>query len=129
MKVFTNGCFDVLHRGHAELLKYCRSIGGTVIVGLNSDASVRRLKGPARPTNCEDDRRFLLKSMSYVDDVIVFEEDTPYNLIKQIKPDVIVKGSDYSIEQVAGNDLCEVRIFDLLDGYSSTKTIQSIDNR
>ena len=127
--VFTNGCFDVLHRAHIELLNYCASIGDRVIVGLNSDDSVKRLKGEHRPINNEKDRKFILESLECVDDVIVFSEDTPYKLIKLIRPDVIVKGGDYEREKVAGSDLCEVKIFEYIDGYSTTKTIQNITNR
>lgn len=125
MKVFTNGCFDVLHRGHIELLSYCANIG-EVIVGLNSDKSVRRLKGNSRPINNQDDRRIILESIKYVSEVIVFEEDTPYELIKILKPDLIVKGGDYLPNEVVGYDLAEVRIFDTLKGYSSTTVIESL---
>jgi D-beta-D-heptose 7-phosphate kinase/D-beta-D-heptose 1-phosphate adenosyltransferase len=124
--IFTNGCFDVLHRGHIELLKYCKELGDIVFVGLNSDKSVKRLKGLSRPYNTEEDRKFLLKSIKYVDVVQVFDEDTPYNLIKKIKPNVIVKGGDYKPEEVVGNDLCEVKIFNFVDGYSTTKTLEKI---
>ena len=127
--IFTNGCFDILHRGHVELLKYCKSIGGYVIVGLNSDESVKRLKGNSRPINKQLDRKIILQSLKFVDKVIVFNEDTPYNLIRDINPDIIVKGGDYKKKDVVGNDLCEVRIFNYVDGYSTTKTIQNITNR
>ena len=127
--VFTNGCFDIIHRGHIELLKYCKTLGDEVIVGLNSDDSVRRLKGETRPINLASDRKAVLEAMSCVDKVVVFEEDTPYNLIKNIKPDVIVKGGDYNKENVVGGDLCEVIIFKYLNGYSTTKTIKSLSNR
>ena len=89
--VFTNGCFDILHRGHMELLRYCKSLG-TVTVGINSDASVERLKGPFRPYFNQDDRKFMLESCKYVDEVLLFEEDTPYALIEKLRPDIIVKG-------------------------------------
>ena len=125
MKVFTNGCFDVLHRGHIELLSYCASIG-EVLVGLNSDKSVKRLKGNDRPVNNEKDRKLILESIRYVNEVIVFEEDTPYELIKLLKPDLIVKGGDYLPNDVVGYDLCEVRIFDTINGYSSTAVINSL---
>jgi rfaE bifunctional protein nucleotidyltransferase chain/domain len=125
MKVFTNGCFDVLHRGHVELLSYCANIG-EVVVGLNSDKSVRRLKGKSRPINNQDDRRIILESIKYVSEVIIFEEDTPYELIKILKPDLIVKGGDYLPNEVVGYDLTEVRIFNTLKGYSSTAVIESL---
>ncbi len=124
--IFTNGCFDVLHRGHIELLKYCHSLGKVVIVGLNSDASVKRLKGDKRPINNQQDRKLMLESIKYVDKVIVFKEDTPYNLIKEVNPDVIVKGGDYKPQDVVGKDICEVKIFNNVPGYSTTKAIQNI---
>lgn len=123
MKVFTNGCFDVLHLGHIQLLEFCASFG-KVIVGLNSDDSVRRLKGTSRPINSVDARKKILESVKYVHEVHIFEEDTPYELIKSVKPNLIVKGGDYKIEEVVGNDLCDVIIFDTVVGYSSTKLIQ-----
>ena len=126
--IFTNGCFDILHRGHLELLQYCASLG-SVIVGLNSDKSVQRLKGSDRPVNTQEDRKFLLESLRYVDEVKIFDEDTPYNLIKEKKPDIIVKGGDYRVQDVVGHDLAEVRIFQIINGYSTTKTIQGISDR
>jgi rfaE bifunctional protein nucleotidyltransferase chain/domain len=125
MKVFTNGCFDVLHRGHVELLSYCANIG-EVVVGLNSDKSVKRLKGNGRPINNQKDRKIVLESIKYVSKVIIFEEDTPYELIKILKPDLIVKGGDYLPNEVVGHDLSKVRIFNTLEGYSSTETINSL---
>jgi len=126
--VFTNGCFDIIHRGHIELLKFCKGSGNRVIVGLNSDESVRRLKGENRPLVKQDDRRVILESIRFVDEVIIFDDLTPYNLIKSLNPDVIVKGSDYNKESVVGNDLCKVVIFELIDGYSTTETIQDISS-
>ena len=123
MKVFTNGCFDVLHLGHIELLKYASSLG-EVIVGLNSDESVRRLKGPSRPFNNEQTRMKILESIKYVGSVHVFREDTPYELIKFIKPNLIVKGGDYRVDEVVGNDLCEVKIFNIVEGHSSSSLIE-----
>ena len=128
MKVFTNGCFDILHRGHLELLSYCAqlacpALGGWVVVGLNSDSSIKKIKGEHRPVNHENDRKFALESLKFVDQVCIFDEDTPYELIKKIRPDVIVKGGDYETETVVGNDLCDVRIFNYLEGYSSTNLI------
>ena len=124
-KIFTNGCFDVLHRGHFELLKYCKSLG-YVIVGLNSDTSVAELKGPSRPVFSQEDRTFMLLSCKYVDEVHVFDEETPYHLIKQTKPDIIVKGGDYTVDTVVGSDLCDVKIFNYIDGYSTTNTLEKI---
>lgn len=125
MKVFTNGCFDVLHLGHVELLHYCASFGD-VIVGLNSDASVKRLKGDSRPINSEQARMRILKSIKYVSEVFIFEEDTPYELIKSLKPDMIVKGGEYKAEEVVGNDISKVKIFKTIPGYSSTNIINKI---
>jgi len=122
--IFTNGCFDILHRGHFELLKHCSSLG-SVVVGLNSDASVKRLKGSERPFFSAADRLFALQSCKYVDKVIIFHEDTPLSLIKKIKPDIIVKGGDYAPEEVVGSSLCEVRIFNYIEGYSTTKVLES----
>ena len=127
-KIFTNGCFDILHRGHLELLKFCKGLG-YVVVGLNPDVSVHHLKGPSRPINKQEDRKFLLESLKYVDEVVLFNELTPYNLIKKENPDIIVKGGDYTPGDVVGNDLAAVIIYDFIDGYSTTKTIQRISNR
>lgn len=123
--IFTNGCFDVLHRGHFELLKYCRSLG-KVIVGVNTDNSVKRLKGKSRPFFNQQDRVFMLESCKYVDEVLLFDEDNPYNLIKRVKPDIIVKGGDYNPTEVVGNDLAEVVIFNYIDGYSTSNTLAGI---
>ncbi len=121
--IFTNGCFDILHRGHFELLKHCSSLG-RVIVGINSDSSVKRLKGQERLFFSEADRVFALESCRYVDEVIVFEEDTPLSLITKVKPDIIVKGRDYKPEDVVGANLCDVKIFNYIDGYSTTKVLE-----
>ena len=124
--VFTNGCFDILHRGHIELLRYCKSIGKHVVVGINSDESVKSLKGPTRPYFCQEDRKLMLESLRFVNKVVIFSEPTPYDLISKIKPDVLVKGGDYSISQIVGNELCEVKIFNYLDGYSTTNILNNI---
>jgi len=134
MIIFTNGCFDILHRGHVELLKYCASLscparGGKVVIGLNSDASVKRLKGSQRPVNPQEDRKFLLENLTCVDEVEIFEEDTPYELIKKINPDIIVKGGDYEKENVVGSDICEVRLFNYKEGYSTTNALQRLQNK
>lgn len=126
--VFTNGCFDILHRGHVELLQYCKSIG-YVVVGLNSDESIRRLKGSSRPINNQNDRRDVLLSLRCVDAVIIFDEDTPYQLIQRLSPDVIVKGGDYRPEDVVGRDMAPVRIFNSVPGYSTTSLIERASNR
>jgi D-beta-D-heptose 7-phosphate kinase/D-beta-D-heptose 1-phosphate adenosyltransferase len=122
-RVFTNGCFDVLHKGHFKLLEYCKSLG-YVIVGLSGDISVKKLKGFCRPVNAENDRKYMLESCKFVDRVVVFNEKTPYALIKHLKPDIIVKGGDYKKEDVVGNDVAEVKIFDYIDGYSTTSMIK-----
>ena len=126
--VFTNGCFDVLHRGHVTYLAEARDLGNCLVVGLNSDASVKRLKGENRPINNENDRALLLAALSFVDYIIIFEEDTPKNLIEQVKPDILVKGGDYKIEDIVGADFVlknggEVLTIDFVDGYSSSKII------
>lgn len=127
-KIFTNGCFDILHLGHIELLKFCKSLG-YVVVGLNSDKSIKKLKGENRPIFSEQERKVLLESLKFVDEVIIFDELTPYDLIKTITPDIIVKGSDYAADNVIGKDLAEVILFETINGYSTTKKIQDIINR
>lgn len=123
--IFTNGCFDVIHAGHLKLLEFCASLG-TVIVGINSDASIRKIKGDLRPINNEFDRQYILSGFRFVDKVIIFDEDNPYQLIQQIKPDIIVKGGDYLKSEVIGNDLAEVRIFPLVSGLSTSKILSKI---
>jgi rfaE bifunctional protein nucleotidyltransferase chain/domain len=127
--IFTNGCFDIFHRGHLELIKYAKSLGGWLIIGLNSDSSIKRIKGTERPINCQQDRAALLKSLKYVDEVKIFNEDTPLKLIEAIRPDIIVKGGDYAPEQVVGSHIAEVKIFRTINGYSTTKIIQSLVDR
>ena len=123
--VFTNGCFDILHTGHFELLAEAKSLGGKLIVGINSDESVRRFKGPKRPINNVNKRKKQLELLSWVDEVIVFDEDTPYRLIKEITPHVIVKGGDYTVEQVVGHDLANVHLVPTIEGYSTTQIIEA----
>ena len=124
-QIFTNGCFDVLHKGHIELLKYCRGLG-YVTVGLNSDESVTRLKGIGRPVNSQEDRKLMLESLKYVDQVVIFGEDTPLRLIQELRPDVIVKGGDYTSTNVIGNEIAKVMIFSTVKGYSTTETLKRI---
>tara|TARA_B100000925_G_scaffold281863_1_gene254097 strand:+ start:3049 stop:3465 length:417 start_codon:yes stop_codon:yes gene_type:complete len=129
--VFTNGCFDILHAGHVQMLNEAKKQGSYLIVGLNSDASVKRLKGESRPVNKESDRKFLLENIKAVDEVIIFEEDTPLNLIKRIEPDVLVKGGDWSLDQIVGGDFVienggEVKSLIFKDGYSTTNIIQKV---
>lgn len=132
--VFTNGCFDILHRGHATYLAQARELGDLLVVGLNTDASVRRLKGPSRPVNCEHDRAFLLAALACVDFVILFDEDTPAELIRQVRPDVLVKGGDYTLDNIVGADFVlqnggTVTTIPFVDGYSTTLTLQKISQQ
>lgn len=122
--IFTNGCFDVLHLGHLKLLKFAKQQGDKLVVAINSDASVKKLKGETRPKFTQEDRKAMLESLSIVDEVIVFDEDTPYELIKKIQPDVIVKGGDYTVETVVGHDLAEVVIFPRVKDYSTSKILE-----
>jgi len=125
--VFTNGCFDILHVGHVKYLQVAKSFGDVLIVGLNSDESVSRLKGPTRPVNIAEDRAYLLAALEAVDFVVPFGEDTPYELIKMIKPDTLVKGGDYKGKSVVGTEFAtELKLVDFVDGKSTTKTIQKI---
>jgi D-beta-D-heptose 7-phosphate kinase/D-beta-D-heptose 1-phosphate adenosyltransferase len=123
--VFTNGCFDILHVGHVKLLEYCSTLGD-VVVGLNSDASVKRLKGANRPVNNQDSRKTVLESLRFVSQVLIFDEDTPYNLISVLKPDLIVKGGDYNPSEVVGSDIAVVLIFPTRDGFSTSGIIEKM---
>ena len=123
--VFTNGCFDILHRGHADYLAKAADLGSKLIVGVNTDASVRKLKGEARPIQDEQSRLFILASLACVDAVILFDEETPYNLIKKIQPDILVKGSDYTPENIVGYDIVNAKggkviTIDFIPGYSTS---------
>ena len=123
--VFTNGCFDILHAGHVSILEFSRSKGDVLVVGLNSDASVRRLKGPTRPINKQQDRALVLAALESVNYVCIFEEDTPYNLIKAVRPDVLVKGGDYKPTEIVGREFAgKVVRFALLKGRSTTGIIK-----
>ena len=129
--VFTNGCFDILHLGHIDYLSKAADQGDILIIGLNSDNSVNILKGKNRPFINENARALLLAAIGFVNAVILFDEETPYNLIKQINPDVLVKGSDYKTEEIAGYDIVqagggEVRTIELLEGYSTTDIVDKI---
>jgi D-beta-D-heptose 7-phosphate kinase/D-beta-D-heptose 1-phosphate adenosyltransferase len=125
--IFTNGCFDILHKGHVDYLRKSKSLGAKLIVGINSDASVKRLKGINRPINNQDDRKTVLESLDCVDEVIIFDEDTPYDLIKNLNPSMITKGGDYKTEEVVGNDLAEVVIIPFVEGYSTTKVLEKMN--
>ena len=123
--VFTNGVFDILHTGHFELLAEAKSLGDKLVVGINSDASVKRLKGKDRPINDAVKRVRQLEILPWVDRVVLFSDDTPYELIKKLKPHVIVKGGDYTVEQVVGHDLAEVHLVPTVEGYSTTQIIEA----
>ena len=122
--IFTNGCFDIVHIGHIKLLNFAKNQGDKLIVGINSDSSIKHLKGKKRPINNQIDRKYFLENIKSVDEVHIFSEDTPYNLIKSIMPDIIVKGSDYNPDDVIGNDLADVICFPVIPGYSTTNIIE-----
>ncbi len=125
--IFTNGCFDLLHAGHVRYLEQAKSFGDVLILGLNSDNSVKALKGNNRPINPQIDRAYILAALEAVDFVVVFDEDTPLNLIKAIKPDVLVKGSDYEGKEIIGQNIAhELKLVQFIDGKSTTKTIEKI---
>ncbi|MCT7520078.1 D-glycero-beta-D-manno-heptose-7-phosphate kinase [Aliarcobacter cryaerophilus] len=125
--VFTNGCFDILHVGHVKYLEVAKSYGDVLILGLNADSSVKKLKGPTRPINTQDDRAYILASLESVDYVVIFEEETPYELIKLIKPHILVKGGDYEGKEVVGQDIAdELKLVQFVDGKSTTNTIKRI---
>lgn len=129
--VFTNGCFDVFHRGHAEYLAKAAALGTKLIVGLNTDASVRRLKGENRPVNDEEARALVLASLIYTDKIILFDEDTPLELIRFIQPDLLVKGNDYKPENIVGYDIVKAKggkvvTIDLTPDFSSTSILSKI---
>ncbi len=127
--VFTNGCFDIIHAGHVDYLEKAKSLGDVLVVGLNSDESIKRIKGPERPINIQEHRKRVLEALKPVDLVIIFDEDTPERLIKEIKPDVLVKGGDWKIENIVGADFVksyggEVKTIDFVYDISTTKIIQ-----
>lgn len=129
--VFTNGCFDLLHVGHVRYLKQAKALGSILVVGVNSDASVKKLKGPQRPLQNEKDRAEILASLAAVDYVIIFDQETPLELIQQIRPDVLTKGGDWSVEQIVGSDFVlsqggEVRSLQFVEERSTTKIIQKM---
>ncbi|MEA3314596.1 MAG: D-glycero-beta-D-manno-heptose-7-phosphate kinase [Campylobacterota bacterium] len=127
--VFTNGCFDILHKGHVQYLDTAKSYGDVLILGLNSDSSVKALKGENRPINNENDRAYILSALESVDYVVIFDEDTPLNLIELVQPDILVKGGDYEGKVVVGSDIAkEVKLVTFVDGKSTTKTIEKINS-
>lgn len=133
MLVFTNGCFDILHLGHVDYLEKAKNTGDKLIIGLNTDASVRLLKGPDRPINDEMSRARLLAALSFVDLVILFNEETPLELIRAVEPDILVKGNDYEIKNIVGAKFVmenggKVITLDLIEGVSTTRIINKIKN-
>lgn len=127
--VFTNGCFDLLHIGHVRYLEQAKSLGDVLIVGINSDASVRELKGPTRPIQNENDRAEILASLKAVNHTVIFDEETPLQLIKQVKPNLLVKGGDWKIDQIVGSDFVlsiggEVKSLQFIQGRSTTTIIE-----
>jgi D-beta-D-heptose 7-phosphate kinase / D-beta-D-heptose 1-phosphate adenosyltransferase len=129
--VFTNGCFDLLHVGHITLLEDCRRFGSKLVLGLNTDASVRKLKGPARPIVGENERARVMAALAAVDAVVLFDEETPLNLIRALKPDVLVKGGDYTVETVVGHEDViasggRVEIVPTVEGFSTTNLVKKL---
>ena len=132
--VFTNGCFDILHRGHIQYLTQAADLGDALVIGLNTDSSVKKLKGPLRPYLDEQSRALILASLGFVSAVVLFDEETPYNLIKKIQPHYLVKGGDYKVEEIVGYDIVRalgghVMTIPLVEGYSSTGVIDKITGR
>ncbi|MBT3208915.1 MAG: D-glycero-beta-D-manno-heptose 1-phosphate adenylyltransferase [Bacteroidetes bacterium] len=129
--VFTNGCFDIIHRGHIEYLAQAADLGDVLIIGLNTDNSVRKLKGENRPVQEQNSRALILAAMSFVSNIILFDEQTPYELIKLVQPDILVKGSDYKIEDIVGYDILKakggkVETIDFVEGFSTTEIFSRI---
>ena len=132
--VFTNGCFDIIHLGHIDYLAKAAALGNKLVIGLNTDASTRRLKGPNRPINDENARAMIMASFSFVDAVVLFDEDTPFNLIKTIQPNILVKGADYRAEDIVGYDIVKakggkVETLEYLPGYSTSLIEKRIRER
>ncbi len=132
--VFTNGCFDIIHAGHVHYLKECKRLGDILVVGINSDDSIRRLKGEKRPILPLEMRAYVLSNICAVDYVVPFKEDTPYNLIKEIKPDILVKGGDWDIDRIVGRDIVEsyggkVLTIPFEFDISTTKIVEEIKRR
>jgi len=131
--VFTNGCFDIIHRGHIEVLAQTADLGDKLIIGLNSDTSIQKLKGKNRPIIEQQSRAILLASLEFVDAVVIFSEDTPLKLISALLPDVLAKGGDYEIEAIVGHEIVQqnggkVKLVAFVDGFSSTTIIEKIKN-
>lgn len=131
--VFSNGCFDILHLGHIDYLEKAGQLGSKLVIGINSDRSVQRLKGPQRPVQPEEARARMLAALGFVDAVVLFEEDTPLRLIETLRPHVLVKGNDYTIDKIVGADFVlnnggEVKTIPLVEGYSTSQIIEKIRN-
>jgi rfaE bifunctional protein nucleotidyltransferase chain/domain len=131
--VFTNGCFDILHAGHVQYLNKAKALGDVLVVAINSDASVRKIKGDKRPINTQEDRAYILKNLKAVDAVLLFEDDTPLSVIETLLPDVLVKGADWAVENIVGREIVEahggtVQTISFLAGRSTTGTIEKILN-
>jgi rfaE bifunctional protein nucleotidyltransferase chain/domain len=129
--VFTNGCFDIMHLGHVDYLEKARNLGDKLVVGLNTDSSVSRFKGPERPLQDQNSRARIMASLQFVDMVVFFDEDTPLNLISELVPNVLVKGSDYLAENIVGADVVKksggvVKTIDFVPGYSTTRIVEKI---
>lgn len=130
--VFTNGCFDLIHLGHVKYLTQAADLGDVLIIGLNSDSSVKKIKGHSRPALDQESRALTLAAFSFVNNIVLFDEETPYKLIKQIRPDILVKGGDYNPEEIVGYDVVkdnggEVKILDFIKGYSTSYIIERIN--
>ena len=129
--VFSNGCFDILHLGHIDYLEKAGQLGSKLIIGINSDRSVQRLKGPQRPVQPEEARARMLAALEFIDAVVLFEEDTPLRLIETLRPHILVKGNDYTLDKIIGADFVlnnggEVKTIPLVEGYSTTQIIEKI---
>ncbi|MDX5422561.1 MAG: D-glycero-beta-D-manno-heptose 1-phosphate adenylyltransferase [Hymenobacteraceae bacterium] len=132
--VFTNGCFDLLHLGHVDYLEKARQLGDKLVLGLNTDASISRIKGPSRPLQDEMSRARIMASLLFIDAVVLFDDDTPLELIKAVQPDILVKGDDYAVEQIVGHEVVEarggeVKTVPLVKGYSTTNIVKKIENQ
>ena len=131
--VFTNGCFDILHLGHVDYLEKARALGDKLVVGVNTDASVSRLKGPSRPLQDEMSRARIMASLLFTNAIVLFDEETPYELIQSVMPDVLVKGDDYTVQNIVGHDIVlqnggEVKTIALVKGYSTSNVVAKIKN-
>jgi len=131
--VFTNGCFDILHLGHVDYLEKARALGDKLVVGVNNDASVSRLKGPSRPLQDELSRARIMASLLFTNAIVLFDEETPYELIKSVMPDILVKGDDYTVQNIVGHDIVlqnggAVKTIALVKGYSTSNVVAKIKN-